>query len=201
MRVTGDPVAANNGLFYIHSDHLGSTSVLTNYSDGYIVGSLTRYTPFGSYRTGGPNELTDRAYTGQRENMALGLYYYNARYYVPGIGRFLSADTIVPDPASPQSLNRYTYVLNSPLNYSDPTGHCPNKITVCIIGSDDGLTPSIQSPATPPLESTRESSVGESPVGKDRPWPDWTYSPWFPDYITVQATGTLLSASVTVDTL
>ncbi|HFQ94251.1 MAG TPA: hypothetical protein ENK32_09595 [Anaerolineae bacterium] len=45
--------------------------------------SLTRYTPFGGYHTGGPNQITDRAYTGQKENMALGLYYYNARYYAP----------------------------------------------------------------------------------------------------------------------
>ena len=55
--------------------------------------------------------------------MALGLYYYNARYYAPSLGRFLSADTLVPDPQNPQSLNRYAYVLNRPLNYSDPTGH------------------------------------------------------------------------------
>jgi RHS repeat-associated protein len=55
--------------------------------------------------------------------MELGLYYYNARYYVPGIGRFASADTIVPNPMNPQSLNRYSYVRNSPLNFTDPTGH------------------------------------------------------------------------------
>ncbi len=99
-----------------------------------------RYTPFGSYRLGNPSQLTDRAYTGQRENMDLGLYYYNARYYLPGAGRFLSADTLVPDPQNPQLFNRYAYSLNSPLNYSDPTGHCPNKIIVCIItgGETDG---------------------------------------------------------------
>ncbi len=56
----------------------------------------------------------------------------NARFYVPGIGRFASADTIVPNPASPQSFNRYSYVLNSPLNFQDPTGHNP----IC---SSDGL--------------------------------------------------------------
>ena len=56
--------------------------------------------------------------------MELGLYYYNARYYAPGLGRFISADTIVPDPTNPQSLNRYTYVLNSPLKFIDPSGHC-----------------------------------------------------------------------------
>ncbi|HIE55672.1 MAG TPA: RHS repeat-associated core domain-containing protein, partial [Chromatiaceae bacterium] len=85
-----------------------------------------RYAPFGAYRQGGPNAITDRAYTGQRESMDLGLYYYNARYYLPGLGRFLSADTIVPDPQNPQSLNRYSYVLNRPLNLIDSTGHNPN---------------------------------------------------------------------------
>jgi RHS repeat-associated protein len=56
--------------------------------------------------------------------MELGLLYYGARFYVPGLGRFASADTIVPNPANPQSYNRYSYVGNRPLNFSDPTGHC-----------------------------------------------------------------------------
>jgi murein DD-endopeptidase MepM/ murein hydrolase activator NlpD len=47
----------------------------------------------------------------------------NARWYVPGIGRFASADTIVPDPTNPQSYNRYSYVLNRVLTFTDPTGH------------------------------------------------------------------------------
>jgi hypothetical protein len=41
----------------------------------------------------------------------------------PYINRFLSADTIVPGYANPQNLNRYSYVLNNPLRYTDPTGH------------------------------------------------------------------------------
>ena len=48
----------------------------------------------------------------------------NARWYVSGIGRFASSDTIVPDPMNPQSFNRYSYSYNNPVNYSDPTGHC-----------------------------------------------------------------------------
>jgi hypothetical protein len=48
----------------------------------------------------------------------------NARYYVAEIGRFASADTIVPDPLNPQSFNRYAYVLNNPLKFADPSGHC-----------------------------------------------------------------------------
>lgn len=46
-----------------------------------------------------------------------------ARYFLPEAARFISADTIVPDPMNPQSFNRYSYVRNSPINFSDPTGH------------------------------------------------------------------------------
>jgi hypothetical protein len=48
---------------------------------------------------------------------------YGARRYDPQIGRFLSPDTIIPDPSNPQSFNRYSYVSNNPLRYTDPTGH------------------------------------------------------------------------------
>jgi RHS repeat-associated protein len=68
---------------------------------------------------------TDKLFTGQRLD-STGLYYYGARYYDPQIGRFISPDTIVPDPANPQSLNRYSYCLNNPLKYTDPTGHWPS---------------------------------------------------------------------------
>jgi RHS repeat-associated protein len=76
---------------------------------------------FGGCLESQGNLGTDRLFTGQRLDNS-GLYYYGARYYDPTIGRFISADTIVPNPANPQSLNRYTYCLNNPLKYSDPTG-------------------------------------------------------------------------------
>jgi len=53
----------------------------------------------------------------------LGLIYMNARYYMPEIGRFISPDTIVPEPGNPQSFNRYAYALNNPIKYNDPSGH------------------------------------------------------------------------------
>jgi RHS repeat-associated protein len=52
-----------------------------------------------------------------------GLYFYNARYYDPAIGRFISADSIIPHFGDSQSLNRYSYCLNNPLKYIDPNGH------------------------------------------------------------------------------
>jgi RHS repeat-associated protein len=67
--------------------------------------------------------FTDKLFTGQREITGLGIYHYGARFYTPTLGRFLSADTIVPGYANPQSLNRFSYTLNNPLKYTDPTGH------------------------------------------------------------------------------
>jgi RHS repeat-associated protein len=126
-RVSGDPVSSNNGLFFILSDHLGSTSLLTTSSGNVVPGSATYYLPFGGYRGATPTQtITDRDFTGQRENLEIGLLYYNARYYAPRLGRFISADALVPDPTNPQSYNRYAYVENQPLNFNDPTGHCKN---------------------------------------------------------------------------
>ena len=51
-----------------------------------------------------------------------GLYYYGARYYDPVIGRFISADILVQSYRNPQALNRYSYTINNPLKYIDPTG-------------------------------------------------------------------------------
>jgi RHS repeat-associated protein len=68
-------------------------------------------------------------FTGQRLDTT-GLYYYGARYYDPGIGRFISPDSIVPDPTNPQNFNRYSYCLNNPLKYTDPTGHWPSLSTL-----------------------------------------------------------------------
>jgi len=52
-----------------------------------------------------------------------GLMYYGARYYLPELRRFISADSIVPGATNPQAFNRYSYTLNNPIKYVDPTGH------------------------------------------------------------------------------
>jgi RHS repeat-associated protein len=109
-----------SNLRYVSRNHLTGTALITDTSESQ-VGSIKFY-PYGSTWSSTGTIDTERKFTGQRLDSATGLYYYGARYYDPGIGRFISADTIVPDFANPQSLNRYTYVLNNPLKYTDPTG-------------------------------------------------------------------------------
>jgi RHS repeat-associated protein len=83
--------------------------------------STIKYFPFGLTRSS-DTLPTDKEFTGQRLD-STALYYYGARYYDPEIGRFISPDTVVPDPSNPQALNRYSYCINNPLKYTDPTGH------------------------------------------------------------------------------
>jgi RHS repeat-associated protein len=89
-----------------------------------------RYLPFGEERDlagYSMSGLTDYTYTGQRslgEGMG-GLMDYKARMYSPHLGRFISADTIVPNPMNLQSLNRFSYTYNNPIKYTDPSGHDP----------------------------------------------------------------------------
>jgi RHS repeat-associated protein len=98
----------------------GSTA-LTATSSGAKSAEL-RYKAWGETRyTYGTTPTTYR-FTGQREDATIALYFYNARYYDPALGRFIQADTLVPDPADPQSLNRFAYVRNNPLNRIDPGG-------------------------------------------------------------------------------
>jgi RHS repeat-associated protein len=105
------------GVSYLYADNLGSTMVTT----GTAI-SDQRYTPWGRARDASQQAALPYRYTGQREETALGLYDYGARWYDPSIGRFIQADTIVPQPGNPQSLNRYSYALNNPMRYTDPTG-------------------------------------------------------------------------------
>jgi len=68
------------------------------------------------------NSMASPCFTGQREEADIGLYFYNARWYDAALRRFVQADAIVPQPGNPQSLNRYSYALNNPLRYTDPSG-------------------------------------------------------------------------------
>src|SRR5918997_3062264 len=104
---------------YYHNDHLGSTSVMTNQA-GTLV-EKTAYDPWGEVKSGGTKSKFQ--YTGQEKDDETGLNYYNYRYYDSHIRRFTQPDDIIQDVYNPQDLNRYSYVRNNPIRYTDPSGH------------------------------------------------------------------------------
>jgi len=114
-------LATNSPVSFFATDHLGSTSA-TLWANGSLRSRL-RYDPWGKERYTLSVTPSGYRYTSQRWDSGLGLYDYNARYYDPALGKFISADTLVPDPAAPQAFNRYAYTLGNPLRYTDPTGH------------------------------------------------------------------------------
>jgi RHS repeat-associated protein len=129
---------------FAFGDHLGSSS--TVWQAGELgdtdqgLRSFQRYYPYGEPRdTYNPNLPTNHTFTGQITDGLLddggtGLMYYQARYYDPQTGRFAAADTIIPNPANPQDLNRFTYVGSNPVNAVDPNGHCDPDDPDCHIG-------------------------------------------------------------------
>jgi len=108
---------------YFHDDHLGSVSLITNQSGAII--EQTFFEPFGSVMAGGTAE--DKLYTGQFSDELTNQYYYGARYYIHSRGQFGQPDSVIANVYDPQSLNRYSYVLNNPYKYIDPTGKEPVK--------------------------------------------------------------------------
>jgi RHS repeat-associated protein len=120
---------------YLVGDHLGTTSLVLN-ANG-TVHSEARHYPYGEERWSSGTLPTDYRFTGQRSDSGLGLIHMGARFYDAALGRWLSADTLVPEPGSPQSLNRYMFVLGNPLRYSDPTGHLPDDLRSQPIPDDE----------------------------------------------------------------
>jgi len=123
-----------------HTDWLGSSRLATTWNHG--VYSKESYAPFGetyneqANTSGGP----DRSFTGQDQDVVTGsqgtgIYEFMFRKYDPAAGRWLSPDPMGWGSASlenPQSLNRYAYVMNSPLSNVDPNG------LDCVYFNEDG---------------------------------------------------------------
>ncbi|MFL0802278.1 MAG: FG-GAP-like repeat-containing protein [Agarilytica sp.] len=121
---------------YIYNDHLGSLDVITD-GAGTVVQSMS-FDPWGSRRnadTWQPLDISDlsvlaslksittRGYTGHEMLDEVGVIHMNGRIYDPRLARFMQADPIIQAATSTQSLNRYAYVWNNPLNSTDPTGY------------------------------------------------------------------------------
>lgn len=111
---------------WLHADHLGSVTAISD-ENGYCVervsfeawgGKRALYDPLAENP-----QSTTRGFTGHEMLDALGLVHMNGRIYDPGTARFLSPDPFVQFPDFSQSYNRYSYVLNNPLSFTDPTGY------------------------------------------------------------------------------
>ena len=113
----------NGTLSYLLADHLGSTSLVTD-AAGTVI-SDTKYKAWGEVRYSSGANPSKYTYTGQYSHAAeFGLLFYNARWYDPSLSRFASADFIVPDGV--QGYDRFAYVSNNPVRYTDPSGHDPS---------------------------------------------------------------------------
>jgi len=153
-----DPQNLTTTTEYLHRDNLSSIVAVTDES-GTVVKQRLAFDPFGQNRQanwGGlptpVNEIGMRyGFTGHEHDedlRSLSLINMGGREYDPRLGRFLTADPFVPDPLFSQSLNRYSYVHNSPTNLIDPTGYYPLEIW------DDPAKP--QTPELPPQVQQRK---------------------------------------------
>jgi RHS repeat-associated protein len=117
---------------FFHRDHLGSLAAITDGQNNTV--QRLSYDPWGRRRNNngtddawsGLGTLSNTAdhtgYSGEEHLDQLGLVHLNGRVYDPITARMTSADPTVPDPTDLQSLNRFSYVLNSPLVFIDPSG-------------------------------------------------------------------------------
>lgn len=148
---------------------------IKDYKDSLLVvadetGSALQYATFDAYgeRTEGDNSLVTRGFT-DHEHLDSGLIHMNGRVYDPVVGRFLSPDVLVQAPYNSQSYNRYSYVINNPVSFIDPTGYEWDNIftwdwsgesealfNIENLGTDSYGTHSFFNPAYPEEDLNRE---------------------------------------------
>ncbi|GIU51200.1 hypothetical protein TUM4438_40000 [Shewanella sairae] len=129
-------IRSNNSsdTYYLHKDHQGSTTTITN-ALGTVVQQLT-YDPWGKQTAAFTHSLLGsyaspaerQGYTGHESVSHLDIIHMNGRIYDANIGRFLQADPFIQQTDNLQNYNRYAYVLNNPMSYTDPSGFFFDKI-------------------------------------------------------------------------
>ena len=123
---------------YLLYDHLGSVDVITD-GVGTVVQDMS-FDAWGQRRAAADwtvlallrltdtthGRYTTRGFTGHEMLDAVGIIHMNGRIYDPKLGRFMQADPVIQFPNYAQSRNSYSYVLNNPLAYTDPSSHSPD---------------------------------------------------------------------------
>jgi RHS repeat-associated protein len=123
-----DGLALTDKTRYLHKDHLGSIEAISD--EAGAVTEYLSYDPHGKRRLAdwqpgtptGAGAETPRGFTGHEMLDGVGLIHMNGRVYDPTLGRFISADPVIQYPQTTQGFNRYTYVNNNPLSFTDPSG-------------------------------------------------------------------------------
>lgn len=126
VKETGQP----DKMYYAYTDHLGTPKTITNESGAIVFEQ--NFDPWGQSRNANtwnytsiatpPNWLY-RGFTGHEHLPQFSLINMNGRLYDPQNARMLNADPVLQDPTNSQNHNKYTYALNNPLKYTDPTGN------------------------------------------------------------------------------
>ena len=114
MRLTGNTADPTASAIYYHQDGIGSVVATSDQAGNIVAAQL--FDAWGN-KVQSSGTIQTYGYTGREPDQS-GLIYYRARYYDPTIGRFISRD-----PAGmPDGVNRYAYVNNNPVNFTDPDG-------------------------------------------------------------------------------
>jgi len=121
--------------YYLCRDHLNSITGIMDASGAML--EEYSYDPWGRRRSPADWLTTDvsvpgittRGYTGHEHLDDFGLIHMNGRIYDPHVGRILNPDPIIQEPLNIQNYNRYSYCLNNPLKYTDPSGYKKKKKT------------------------------------------------------------------------
>ncbi len=131
-----------DGYHYLHRDYLGSILAITNAN-----GTLLEQRQFGAWgvtdkfvdsqgnTTFGYSSLINRGFTGHEHFFDVSLIHMNGRMYDAELGRFLSPDNFIQDPYNTQSFNRYGYVWNNPLSFTDPSGEIIPLLGAILVGA------------------------------------------------------------------
>lgn len=153
----GDRIATalNGAMSYIGRDLLGSHMIALS-PNGTVIGQ-TLYAPYGAARYTSGSMPGEHGFTGQIQDVLIGLDYYGARYYDALAAQFASADTLLQgDGADILGLSRYAYVKGNPVSKIDPDGH----MGLC---QDDSCTDPVLPP--PPADLCWYCSAWSGPAG------------------------------------
>jgi RHS repeat-associated protein len=129
---------SSSNIHWLVTDQLGTPRIIVDQTGSLANVKRHDYLPFGEELPAGTGGRTTalgyvsgdgvrQQFTQKERDVETGLDYFGARYYGSIHGRFISPDSYSGNAKKPQTFNLYSYVMNNPLAYIDPTGHSAEK--------------------------------------------------------------------------